>query len=70
MKNIFFTAKQKLAIWSIAMLSLGGATTSCSDWLEMPSYTSVDQDTAFESEESAELFVMGCYRGLVPSELI
>ena len=47
MKNIFFTAKQKLAIWSIAMLSLGGATTSCSDWLEMPSYTSVDQDTAF-----------------------
>lgn len=35
----------------------------------MPSYTSADTETVFKNEEAAELFVKGCYRGIVPSEL-
>ena len=44
--------------------------TSCADWLEMPSYTSADSETVFKNEEAAELFVTGCYRGIIPTEMV
>ena len=44
--------------------SLGMSMTSCTDWLEMESYTSDDVDYIFENETKADLFVQGCYRGL------
>ncbi|WP_291584771.1 RagB/SusD family nutrient uptake outer membrane protein [Bacteroides sp.] len=67
MKKILFNTKKKLVILSVVALSMG--MTSCADWLEMPSYTSADSETVFKNEEAAELFVTGCYRGIVPPEL-
>lgn len=43
--------------------------TSCQDWLEMPSYTTPDSETVFQDEDMAEVFVLGCYRGLIHQEM-
>ena len=55
----------------VAILSflLGMSMTSCTDWLEMESYTSDDVDYIFENETKADLFVQGCYRGLIHKEM-
>lgn len=68
MKKRLFNTKKKLVILSVMALSMG--MTSCADWLEMPSYTSADSETVFKNEEAAELFVTGCYRGIIPTEMI
>ncbi len=68
MKKRLFNTKKKLVILSVMALSMG--MTSCADWLEMPSYTSADSETVFKNEEAAELFVTGCYRGIIPTELV
>ncbi len=55
-----------------AAMMLGTAApmlTSCEDTLEKPSYTADDLDFVFEDEGKAELFIKGCYRTLVYSEL-
>lgn len=45
-------------------------TNSCSeDFLEQPAYNSVDTESVFESLLTADMFVQGCYRGLVPTEM-
>lgn len=67
MKKILFNTKKIFVILSAMTLSLG--MTSCSDWLEMPAYTSADRETVFINEDAAELFVVGCYRGIVPTEM-
>lgn len=67
MKKILFNIRKKLILLSAVVLSLG--MVSCSDWLEMPSKTSADRETVFINEDAAELFVVGCYRGIVPTEL-
>ena len=41
---------------------------SCQDWLSMDPYTSDDTQTVFENETKAEIFVEGCYRGLINSD--
>ena len=68
MKKRLFNTKKKLVILSVMALSMG--MTSCADWLEMPSYTSADSETVFKNEEAAELFVTGCYRRIIPTELV
>jgi len=68
MKKRLFNTKKKLVILSVMALSMG--MTSCADWLEMPSYTSAASETAFKNEEAAELFVTGCYRGIIPTEMV
>lgn len=68
MKKRLFNTKKKLVILSIVALSMG--MTSCADWLEMPSYTSADSETIFKNEEAVELFVTGCYRGIIPTEMV
>ena len=68
MKKRLFNTKKKLVILSVVALSMG--MTSCADWLEMPSYTSADLETGFKNEEAAELFVTGCYRGIIPTEMV
>lgn len=64
----------KKTIYSLltSALLLGGvapALTSCEDTLEKPSFTADDLDFVFSDENKAELFVKGCYRALVYSEL-
>lgn len=49
----------------IASLSL----SSCQDYLDMPSYNTVDTETVFSTELTADMFVQGCYRGIIHSEL-
>ncbi|MFR8835521.1 RagB/SusD family nutrient uptake outer membrane protein [Bacteroides nordii] len=68
MKKRLFNTRKKLVILSVVALSMG--MTSCADWLEMPSYTSADSETVFKNEEAAELFVTGCYRGIIPTEMV
>ena len=68
MKKRLFNTKKKLVILSVMALSMG--MTSCADWLEMPSCTSADSETVFKNEEAAELFVTGCYRGIIPTEMV
>ena len=62
-KNIFTKA-----FIAAGVIALAGCMTSCEDYLDMPSYTEVDEETAFQDEEHAEFFVQGCYRGLIHSE--
>lgn len=56
--------KYKFIITAALMTSL----VSCQDWLSMDPYTSDDTQTVFESESKAEIFVEGCYRGLINSD--
>lgn len=68
MKEYSIQLKKKfITLSAVVAFSLG--MTSCSDWLEMPSYTSADSETVFANEAAAELFVEGCYRGIVPTEM-
>lgn len=56
---------------ALATLLLGGASmmlTSCEDTLEKPSFTADDIDYVFSDLDKAELFVKGCYRGLIHKE--
>lgn len=64
---IKFFEKKKALIISALIVSL--SMTSCQDYLDMPSYNSVDTETVFASELTADMFVQGCYRGIIHSEL-
>lgn len=59
--------KKILIIFSVITFALG--MTSCEDWLDMPSYTTTDTETVFNDELTADMFVMGCYRGLIHAEM-
>ncbi len=64
--------KKNIFSFLTAAMLLGAAApmlTSCEDTLEKPSYTADDLDFVFSDEGKAELFVKGCYRSLVFSEL-
>lgn len=43
---------------------------SCSDdFLDQPSYNTTDVESVFANLDTADLFVQGCYRGLIPTEM-
>lgn len=43
---------------------------SCSeDFLDQPSYNVIDTESVFNDLLTADMFVQGCYRGLVPTEM-
>lgn len=65
--TIKFFEKKKALIMSVLIASL--SMTSCQDYLDMPSYNAVDTETVFASELTADMFVQGCYRGIIHSEL-
>lgn len=71
MKNILYKnnlAKKLFVIPAFLIAVL--ATDSCSsDFLEQPAYNSTDTEYAFSTIETAEMFVLGCYRGIVPTEM-
>lgn len=66
-KSIKLFEKKKAFIISILIVSLN--MTSCQDYLDMPSYNAVDTETVFSDELTADMFVQGCYRGIIHSEL-
>lgn len=48
----------------------GLLTNSCSDdFLDQPAYNVADTNSVFESLDTADMFVQGCYRGLIPTEM-
>lgn len=67
MKIEYKTLKNAL----LALVLAGGsvAMTSCEDTLEQPSYTADDLDYVFADLDRAEIFVKGCYRGLIHEEM-
>lgn len=71
MKKISITSyaiKGALLVSCFTVLTL--CTTSCNkDFLDMPSYNSSDTETVFADMETAEMFVLGCYRTVVPTEM-
>ena len=53
----------------LAIPALLMGVTSCEDWLELPSESKMDSQSAFESISRAEMTVMGCYAWLHTQEL-
>ena len=52
-----------------AALLLGTLTTSCEDWLEMPSESKADSESVFATVSRADMTVAGCYTSLHHQEL-
>lgn len=59
---------QSLLASAVLLGSAPVMLTSCEDTLDMPSYTADSVDFVFEDENKAEIFVKGCYRGLIHEE--
>jgi len=53
----------------LAIPALLMGLTSCEDWLELPSESKMDNQSAFENISRAEMTVMGCYAWLHTQEL-
>ncbi|KUJ56824.1 hypothetical protein AR686_09750 [Chryseobacterium aquaticum subsp. greenlandense] len=71
MKNIFnkHSLLKKLIIVP-AILIAGLVVNSCSDeFLNQPAYNSSDTESVFTNLETADAFVQGLYRGIVPTEM-
>ncbi len=71
MKNIFnkHSLLKKLIIVP-AILIAGLGVNSCSDeFLNQPAYNSSDTESVFTNLETADAFVQGLYRGIVPTEM-
>ena len=60
--------KKAFIIFSALALAATGLT-SCEDWLEMPPYNETNTEKIFSSEETAEMYVEGCYRGMISKEM-
>jgi hypothetical protein len=71
MKNIFTKhnlLKKLIIVPTILVAGLG--INSCSDdFLDQPAYNSSDTESVFKNIETADAFVQGLYRGLVPTEM-
>lgn len=53
----------------LAIPALLMGLTSCEDWLELPSESKMDSQSAFDNISRAEMTVMGCYAWLHTQEL-
>lgn len=67
LSNIFQDMKKASVVLSTVLFSMG--LSSCNDWLDMPSYNSSDTETVFSDEKTADMYVQGCYRGLIHQEM-
>jgi hypothetical protein len=70
MKKISFiyqNIKRNAVLFAATLFSMG--LVSCNDWLEMPSYNTSDTETVFADEKTADMYVQGCYRGLIHQEM-
>ena len=53
-----------------SFLIAGLFMNSCSDdFLDQPAYNVADTNSVFENITTADIFVQGCYRGLIPTEM-
>jgi hypothetical protein len=65
-KHTFIKSLVIIPSFFIASLSMN----SCSeDFLDQPSTNTSDTESVFQSLETADIYVQGCYRGIVPTEM-
>lgn len=70
MKNRYNKNLIKTLIIVPAILAAGLSINSCSDdFLDQPAYNSSNTESVFENIETADAFVQGLYRGIVPTEM-
>lgn len=71
MKNIFNHHRfiRRTIIISSVFATVLIANSCSNDFLDQPAYNNADADTVFDNLQTAEMFVLGCYRGLVPTEM-
>ncbi|MBW7674779.1 RagB/SusD family nutrient uptake outer membrane protein [Chryseobacterium chendengshani] len=71
MKNIFnrHNLIKKLLLVPAIFVTLMSVNSCSEDFLDQPSPNTSDTQSIFESLETADLFVQGCYRGIVPTEM-
>ncbi|MBW8523679.1 RagB/SusD family nutrient uptake outer membrane protein [Chryseobacterium chendengshani] len=71
MKNIFnrHNLIKKLLLVPAILVTLMSVNSCSEDFLDQPSPNTSDTQSIFESLETADLFVQGCYRGIVPTEM-
>ncbi|KIC62765.1 membrane protein [Chryseobacterium taiwanense] len=71
MKNIFNkrTSIKKILLVPAILITLLSVSSCSNDFLDQPSPNTSDTQSIFESLDTADLFVQGCYRGIVPTEM-
>jgi len=69
MKKIAIKLFQIKKTFVLSVLTVSLCMTSCQEFLDTPSYNTLDTETVFKTEESADLFVLGCYRNIIHSEM-
>jgi hypothetical protein len=71
MKNIFnkHTFIRSLVIIPSFFITALSINSCSNDFLDQPSPNTSDTQSVFESLDTADLFVQGCYRGIVPTEM-
>ncbi len=67
-KRMILRGVRGLALAALAIAAPMATLCSCEDTLDMPSYTENDLDYVFSDVSRADLFVKGCYRGLIHEE--
>jgi len=68
MKKISINMFQIKMTLVMSILAMSLSMTSCQDYLDLPSYNTVDTESVFSNEQTADMFVQGCYRGIIHSE--
>jgi starch-binding outer membrane protein, SusD/RagB family len=71
MKNIYNTPRfiKRLVIFPSLFIAALSFNSCSDDFLDQPAYNSSDTESVFKNLDTAEMFVLGCYRGLVPTEM-
>jgi hypothetical protein len=71
MKNIYNTPifLRKLVILPSIFVAVLAMNSCSEDFLDQPAYNSLDTESVFKNIDTAEMFVLGCYRGIVPTEM-
>jgi hypothetical protein len=71
MKNIYTSPRflRKLVIFPSIFVGVLLMNSCSDDFLDQPAYNSLDTESVFKSLDTAEMFVQGCYRGIVPTEM-
>ncbi|MEY8759102.1 RagB/SusD family nutrient uptake outer membrane protein [Chryseobacterium tongliaoense] len=71
MKNRYNTPVflRKLVVLSSIFVAVLAMNSCSDDFLDQPAYNSLDTESVFKNLDTAEMFVLGCYRGIVPTEM-
>ncbi len=71
MKNIYNSPRflRKLVILPSVFVAVLFMNSCSEDFLDQPAYNSLDTESVFNNIDTAEMYVLGCYRGVIPTEM-